>query len=96
MFASGAVDGTSKGRIQRGGRVCATRISYREGLSVRKKQVTNIEETDGATTKRHELPFDASGPSVERKTIERGDVMGITSLTSYIGLEFVCAQVTVS
>ena len=70
MRAARTVDGTSKGRIQRAGWICATRVPYWEELSVGKKQDTYIEETLGVTTERHGFPPDAFGANIERETIK--------------------------
>jgi hypothetical protein len=70
MHASGTVDGTPRGRTQRGRWIRASQIPYGEELSVRKKQDTYIEDTDRVETERQRLPFDTFGANIEWEAIK--------------------------
>jgi len=80
MRAASALDGTSKGRAQRGRWIRAAPISYGDELSVRKKQNTYIEDIDRVATERYRLPFDAFGANIEWQRIERGDSISVTMM----------------
>ena len=71
MRAPCTVDGTPRGRTQRGRWICAAQIPYgEEELSVRKEQDTYIEDTDRIETERQGLPFDTFGANIEWEAIK--------------------------